>query len=144
MQYLLAAALIGITFSILIVGELLRREARAQADQLKALAATIERVGDKLASRIGRIPDRVGRVEKDLAELLERADAALSASGINLKLYRETVRDAAVDRMRELLAKGEQVSAMNVWRESTGKGMREALDKVENLEREMNRAGTPA
>jgi hypothetical protein len=144
MQYLLAAALIGITFSILIVGELLRREARAQADQLKALAATIERVGDKLASRIGRIPDRVGRVEKDLAELLERADAALSASGINLKLYRETVRDAAVDRMRELLAKGEQVSAMNVWRESTGKGMREALDMVENLEREMNRAGTPA
>jgi hypothetical protein len=144
MQYLLAAALIAITFSILIIGELLRREARAQAEQLKALAATIERVGDKLAARIGRIPDRVGRVEKDLAELLERADAALSASGINLKLYRETVRDAAVDRMRELLAKGEEVSAMNVWRESTGKGMQEALDMVENLEREMNRAGTPA
>jgi ribosomal protein L7/L12 len=54
------------------------------------------------------------------------------------------MRDVAVDRVRELLAKGEEVSAINVWRESTGKGTQEALDMIENLEREMNRVRSPA
>lgn len=141
MQYVLLLVLTAIVISIFIVGATLRREARAQVDQLKVLAATIERAGDKLTSRIGHIPDRVARVEKNLLELLERADAALSARGIDVKVYRETVRDAAVDRMRELLAKGEEVAAINLWRQSTGKSTQEALDLVENLEREMRQNG---
>ena len=144
MQYLLPLALIGVVCSIFIVGALMRRETRAQVAQVRALTSTIESASDKLASRIGRIADRTERVEKALLELVQRADAAMSSHGIDVKSYRQAMRESAIDRMRELLAKGEEASAINVGRATAGIGLREAMDMVENLEREMNPAASRA
>lgn len=144
MEYLLPLAIFGGAFSIFIVGALTRLAARAQVEQLIALASTIERASGQLASRIGRIADRTERVERTLLELMERADAAMSVNGLDFKGYREAMRDAATDQMRDLLLKGDEVSAINVWRKTTGLGMREVLDMVENLKREMNVASDSA
>jgi ribosomal protein L7/L12 len=128
----------------LVVGVLMRAAMRTQVAQLITLASTIERASDQLASRVGRIADRTERVEKALFELIERADAAMSINGLDFKAYREAMRDAATNKMRELLVKGDEISAINLWRQATGSGVREAFDRVESLEREMNVVREPA
>jgi ribosomal protein L7/L12 len=138
-QYIFLLASIALVFTIVIVGTKLQQEARAQVDQLKALATTIEGASETLASRIGRIADRTERVEKALLEVVERADAALSANGVDIKAYRATLRKAVIERVRELVTQGEKVSAMKLWRETTGIDMGPALDFVESIEREMGR-----
>jgi hypothetical protein len=135
------ATSIALVSSAVGLGALVQRAARLHLVQLRALTSTIESAGDKLSSRVGRIADRTERVEKALLELVQRADAAMSIQGIDVKAYRETMRESAMDRMRELLARGEESAAINLWRETTGIGLREALAVVENLEREMSRAG---
>ena len=139
MQYIFLLASIALVFTIVIVGTKLQQEARAQVDQLKALATTIEGASETLASRIGRIADRTERVEKALLEVVERADAALSANGVDIKAYRATLRKAVIERVRELVTQGEKGSAMKLWRETTGIDMGPALDFVESIEREMGR-----
>ena len=139
MQYILLLASIALVFTIVNVGTKLQQEARAQVDQLKALVTTIEGASETLASRIGRIADRTERLEKALLEVVERADAALSANGVDIKAYRATLRKAVIERVRELVTQGEKVSAMKLWRETTGIDMGPALDFVESIEREMGR-----
>jgi len=140
-EYLLPLSTFGLAFAIFIVGVLLRRELRAQAGQIVALGSALKGTSDKLGSRIGRIADRTERLEKVLLELVERADAAMSVSGVDFKAYQEAKRGAAVDQMRDLLVKGDEVAAIHVWRKATGLGMGEAFAMVDHLEREMGAAG---
>jgi ribosomal protein L7/L12 len=141
MEYLLPLAAIGLACSVIFVAALLRREMRVQAGQAIAFASALKGSSDKLGSHIGRVADRTERLEKVLLELVERADAAMSVSGVDLKAYQEAKRSAAVDQMRELLLKGDEVTAIHVWRNATGLGMREAIAMVDHLEREMSAAG---
>jgi ribosomal protein L7/L12 len=137
MEYLLALAALALASSIVALGVLLRREMRAQARQVLALGSALKGASDKLGSHISRIADRTERLEKALLELVERADAAMSVSGVDFKAYQEAKRGAAADQMRDLLVKGDEVAAIHVWRKATGLGMTEALAMVDHLEREI-------
>jgi ribosomal protein L7/L12 len=140
MEYLLPLAAFSLAIAVLIAGVLLRRELRAQAAQVLALGSALKGACDKLGSHIGRVADRTERLEKALLELVERADAAMSVSGVDFKAYQESKRGAAVEQMRDLLVKGDEVAAIHVWRKATGLGMEEAFAMVDRLEREMGAA----
>jgi len=140
MEYVLSLATFSLATSVFIGGVLLRRGMRAQGEQVIALGSALKGASDKCGSHIGRIADRTERLEKVLLELVERADAAMSVSGVDFKAYQEAKRDAAVDQMRDLLARGDEVAAIHAWRKATGLGMGDALAMVEVLEREMGAA----
>jgi hypothetical protein len=136
-EYLLPLATFCLAFAIVIVGVLLRREMRTQVAKVLALGPALKDASDKLGSRIGRIADRTERLEKVLLELVERAEATMSINGVDFKAYQDAKRDAAIEQMRELLVKGDEVAAIHVWRKTTGLGMGEAFAMVDHLEREM-------
>jgi hypothetical protein len=137
MEYVLPLAMFGLATSVCIGSVFLRREMRAQGERVVAFGSALKAASDKFGPHISRIADRSERLEKVLLELVERADAAMSVSGVDFKAYQKAKRDAAVDQMRDLLSRGDEVAAIHVWRKATSLGMGDALAMIEVLEREM-------
>ncbi|MFC1514030.1 ribosomal protein L7/L12 [candidate division KSB1 bacterium] len=54
-----------------------------------------------------------------------------------LKHLKIDIKDTVSDQVRLLLAEGKKIQAIKLYRETTGLGLKEAKDIVENMEKEL-------
>jgi ribosomal protein L7/L12 len=76
-------------------------------------------------TRLDELERRLGRLERRLDLLMAHLGADASEDG----------EVPGEDEIRELLAKGQKIQAIRVYRERTGSGLREAKEAVEQIER---------
>ncbi|MFL5244764.1 MAG: hypothetical protein ACJ8FY_21900 [Gemmataceae bacterium] len=69
-----------------------------------------------------------GRAQDRLARLERKLDALLKASGIDLSAQMPS-------QITELLRQGKKIEAIKLYRESTGAGLAEAKNRIEEIER---------